>query len=284
MSSQAFRARKVINFHAHLKPGEDFEQKIATWKAQGAVRTCVQFIVARPSQPGFQSVQNDEAARLLGRYPDHLIGFGGVNLSEDPDRPEVVARLRAQGFRGLKFIMPARPYDDDLYLPIYEAAAREKMVVFFHTGTLSYPAGYRGSCLVDYMRPIRLERIGRLFPELSVVGAHLGTPWTEEAVNLALGTPNIYFDICGGSGKPQRGTYIKRALMPFPEADLTDPDQHLALRLFGEKLVFATDNPTVETWVGRSLDILDYLRIPETVRECFFWRTAARILGLGNNM
>jgi hypothetical protein len=274
MAELTFTARRVINIHAHVKPGTDVHQKVAVWKEQGAIRTCVQSIVYSADEPN----ANEALAPLLEKYADHLIGFGGLNLSEAPDTPAMVRELHAKGFRGLKCIQPARPYDDDAYMPLYESAAKLGMPILFHTGWLAFRPGYRGPCVNDYMRPVRLERIARYFPELTLIGAHLGTPWNEEAINLAINLPNVHFDISGGSASAQWGSLIKRALAPFPGADFADPDQHIALRLFREKLLFGTDNPPIERWVPRALDILDHLHIPEDARECFFWKTAARIL------
>lgn len=280
MTTPSFQPRRVINIHAHIRRDADADAKIAAWKAQGAMRTCVLCTALGPGDPGWGVLNNDELLPLLERYPDHLIGFAGLDLSTSPDKPSVVGALRARGFRGLKCIRPARPYDDDAYMPLYEAAAKHGMPILFHTGYLSFPPAYRGPCVVDFMRPARLERIARYFPELSLIGAHLGMPWSEEAIVLALNVRNVYFDICGGSASAAWGSRMKRALAPFAGADRTNPDEHLALRLFREKLLFGTDNPPLERWIPRALDILDYLEIPEEARECFFWKTAARVLNL----
>ena len=278
MSQQATARREVINVHAHIHRTDDVPRKVAEWMAEGAVRTCVQCIPAIPGQPDWGVMNGKEIQPWIERYPDHLVGFAGVNQSLQPDSPAVVGEWRSRGFKGLKCIRPERPYDDDAFMPVYEAAARLGMAVLFHTGYLSFPKDYRGPSVMDFMRPVRLERIARYFPELQIIGAHLGSPWCEEAVKLMLSHPNVHFDISGGGASAQHGTFIKQALSALPGADLSDPDQHLALRLFRTSLVFATDNPPVRSWVARSLDILDFLRIPEDARECFFLKTAAKVL------
>ncbi|MDD2706866.1 MAG: amidohydrolase family protein [Verrucomicrobiae bacterium] len=278
MNSSPLPTRRVINIHAHLRRGTDVHAKIAEWQASGAIRSCVQCISYLPGIGWDHYCDNPDVEPLLRKYPDHLIGFGALNFTTMTIQPSIVQELRDKGFRGLKCIMPAKPYDDDAYMPFYEEATRLRMPVLFHTGILSYPQCYRGSSLCDYMRPARLQRMARMFPENTFIGAHLGIGWMDEAIILALHNPNLYFDITGGGGSARHGTLIKRALSSFPGADTSNPDQNLAIALFRDKLLFGTDNPTVDAWVNRSLDVLDYFAIPEDVRENFFWKTAAKIL------
>ena len=280
MADKPFQPRKLVNIHTHIHLKDDVDAKVAAWKEHGALRTCVLCTSLSPGEPGWGVMCNDDLLPWLAKYPDHLIGFAGLDLAR-PDAPSVVGDLHARGFRGLKCIRPARPYDDDAYMPLYEAAARHKMPILFHTGCLSFPPGYRGPCVIDFMRPARLERIVRYFPELTVIGAHLGLPWGHEAVSLALSRPNLYFDISGGSGAALHGSHMKKALSSFDGADPADPEQHYAPKLFKTKLLFGTDNPPISRWAPRAEDIMDHLRIPAEAREDFYWRTASRLLGLG---
>ena len=280
MTETTFTPRRVINIHAHITQGADVDEKIRVWKEQGAVRTCVLAIAPIKGPGNWRVLSNEQLTPHLARHSDHLIGFGGLDLTLEPDKPEVVAELKQMGYRGLKAIRPCKPYDDDLFMPLYEAAAKHEMPILFHTGLLAFRPDYRGPSRNDYMRPMHLERIARYFPHLTLIGAHLGMPWPSEAVRLLLSRPNVYYDISGGSGSARHGTFIKQALAPFPNADPTDPDQHLALKLFAGKLLFGTDNPPLSTWVPRAQDILDYLQIPEDVQENFYWRSAAKLLGL----
>ncbi len=279
MTDKTFTPRKLINIHTHIRCGDDVDRKVAVWKKEGAIRTCVLCTSLSPGDPGWGVMSNEDLQPWLAKYPDHLIGFAGLNLAL-PDLPSAVDDLHARGFRGFKCIRPNRPYDDDSYMPLYEAAARRRMPILFHTGSLSYPPGYRGPCTIDFMRPARLERIARYFPELPVIGAHLGLPWGHEAVGLALSRPNLYFDISGGSGAPLHGSHMKKALSSFEGADPADPEQHYALKLFRTKLLFGTDNPPVSRWVPRAEDIMDHLRIPADAREEFYWKTSAKLLGI----
>jgi predicted TIM-barrel fold metal-dependent hydrolase len=164
---------------------------------------------------------------------------------------------------------------------VYERAQALRMPILFHTG---YVGGRAGSELYarshsEYMRPWHLEHVLRRFPDLRIIGAHLGKPHVHEALGLMEKFPNAYCDISGGSAARSWQEDVIRALWPRPGADWEDPDQHAALRYF-RKLCFATDNPPVATWFAASEHIMDSLRIPADLREGFYWRNAARVFSL----
>jgi hypothetical protein len=48
-------------------------------------------------------------------------------------------------------------------------------------------------------RPIHLEPIAHEFPDLTLIIAHLGVCWTEEAATLCRMFPNIFADLSGRS-------------------------------------------------------------------------------------
>ena len=43
-------------------------------------------------------------------------------------------------------------------------------------------------------RPIYLDRVALDFPELVIVGGHIGYPWTDEAIAVATKHQNVYID------------------------------------------------------------------------------------------
>jgi hypothetical protein len=44
-----------------------------------------------------------------------------------------------------------------------------------------------------------LDTLAREFPDLTLVGAHLGNPWYDEAAEAARWNPNLYFDMTGST-------------------------------------------------------------------------------------
>ena len=41
-------------------------------------------------------------------------------------------------------------------------------------------------------RPMTLDRVAIDFPELTLIGIHLGYPWTEEMISVCYKHPNVY--------------------------------------------------------------------------------------------
>jgi len=208
--------------------------------------------------------------------------MGNVELGVQMGTPDDVSRLKDLGFTGLKLEMPSHPYDHDRYMPIYERAEQLGMPILFHTGWVMRLGEHdRAERLsADSMRAYRLDRIARSFPDLQIIGAHLGMPHCDEALSLLAGFPNVHFDLSWDVADRPFFARLKRALAPFPGADWDDPDENLALGWFRE-LAFGTDDPPIGDWLPVAEDLLDYLHIPASTREDFYWRTADRIFGWG---
>ena len=137
-------------------------------------------------------ISNDEVAGWVAQHPDRLAGLAAVDL----DRPmEAVRELRRcvteldfVGLRVLPWLWEAPP-TDRRYYPLY-AACVEFGVPFCtqvgHTGPLrpSEPG-----------RPIPyIDQVAIDFPELVIVGGHIGYPWTEEMIAVARKHENVYID------------------------------------------------------------------------------------------
>ena len=273
--------RKLINTHAHFSRGGDLAAQVKRWKADGAIRTCIACLDQEWPDNGMNFATNADLAPLLGKFADHVIGLAAVPPAGGSDVLALVDRWRDLGFAGLKMINPVEPYDAPRYHAIYARAEELGMPILFHTGLLG---GHPGTLLHrrghgEYMRPMTLEHIARRFPDLRIIGAHLGHPDQHAALKLLQTYPNVYFDFCGGSASRAWVSEMKLRMTPFAGADWDDPEENLALAWVA-KMVFATDSATVATWHAAADDILDYLQIPAETRELFYWRNAAEIFGL----
>lgn len=159
--------------------------------------------------PGKYMISNDDVHAFVCEYPERLIGVGSVDIS----RPvEAVAEIRRcvneLGFKAIR-ILPwlwELPPTDRLFYPVY-ATCCELGVPFCtqigHTGPL------RSS---EVGRPIYLDRVALDFPDLTIVGGHIGYPWTDEAIAVATKHKNVFIDTSGYTVKrypPQLVAYLK---------------------------------------------------------------------------
>lgn len=196
------------------------------------------------------------------RHPA-LIPFIGV----DPRMGEegMVAELEAclgQGARGIKFhCSTQRSYPTDPALPaVYRLAEARGVPVVFHSGW--HPLGCH---LSDYARPARFAGIAEAFPRLTIVLAHIGLGWQEEAVALAQRFPNVYFDSC---------LAITGTWEPPP---LSDDESVSLLRQVGvDRVMFASDWPLCVPLKERRR--VEGLALDDTERRLLFHENAERIL------
>lgn len=281
----------IIDFHQHYNGNLDNASRfVEQWRAGGVDKG----VVFGLNHEDGSHVSMDATAALAERFPDFFIPFAYLNLGYE-DCLSAVGEARARGFKGLKFIYTAKPYDDDEYFPIYEAAAEAGMVCLFHTGIIvgsGKPGGEHGTAFQkkwrissDYMRPMRLDRIARAFPEMPIVGAHVGAEsWYEEATSMLEWLNNIYFDMSIAQfhyvRKNAPAGADARAIKPRIQ-ELYDCGQ-LDLR----RILFGSDACVGSSKVNPSwpLGVLEYelagLGATDEEKEAVRWRTAARILGL----
>ena len=137
-------------------------------------------------------ISNDEVAAVVSAQPERLIGVASVNLEAPMEAVRELRRcVRDLGMCALR-ILPwlwRRPPNDRYYYPLY-AECIELGIPFClqvgHAGPLrpSEPG-----------RPIPyLDEVAVDFPELVIVGGHIGYPWTDEMISLATKYDNVYID------------------------------------------------------------------------------------------
>ncbi len=111
-----------------------------------------------------------------------------------PDAAAEVRRAGARGVRGYKVYPPTGFLCDDpaaepFWQAVVETQEREgrPLPVLSHTGF-----SYSGS---SWARPVQLQDVAVRHPELSLIAAHIGIPWTDEALWLTGIHENVYVDV-----------------------------------------------------------------------------------------
>jgi len=266
--------RRIIDAHHHLGAEDGYADRLAeTCRQLNVVKVCL----VCTALPGGQGANNARTRKAFEQYPDLLVGFGGVNMWED-DGPDQVQALHDQGFRGLKFIIPPKTYHDPSFYPTYERAQELGMPAVFHLGIVAR-RGSRGVRVDNnLMRPIYLDTIARDFPELTIIGAHLGNPWYEEATMSCRWNPNLYFDLSGSTLKKKTPEFLGSLLWWTPTTFYGDVEGRYAW----EKIVFGSDvnwayiKDVMHDYEGT----MDALHLAPDLREKVLYGTMAGILGL----
>ena len=143
-------------------------------------------------RPGRWVMTNDAVAEICRQFPGRFVGVAAVDLEHPVAAVRELDRaVRDLGFKALRVIpwLWNRPPNDKFYFPLYVRCI-ELGVPFCtqvgHTGPLmpSEPG-----------RPIPyLDEVALTFPELTIVGGHIGYPWTDEMIGLAWKHANVFID------------------------------------------------------------------------------------------
>ena len=237
---------------------------------------------------------NDLVEKAHRRYPNLIVPMAMIDV--DQTDPAMIADYADRGFRGLKIINPRRNYDDTSYFPLYAEAERRNLVTLFHTGIsggmidyLQFPPNslehaaelardseggrrYKPESEADSwygaarMQPIFLDGISVAFPELRIIGAHLGYGLYDSAAAVARWRRNVYFDISGG-------TVVRRHLIER---------RMLGSEVSPLKLVWGSDCDM--THMSRELtnwmQAFDDVGLSAAEQDQIFWGTAAYIFGI----
>jgi uncharacterized protein len=204
-------------------------------------------------------ISNDEVAGWVREKPDRLVGIGSVDIT----RPLAAVRelrrcVKQLGFKGLRLLpwLWNLPPDDRRYYPVY-AECCELDIPFClqvgHTGPL---------CPSEPGRPIPyLDHVALEFPELVIVGGHIGYPWTTEMVALATKYPNVYIDTSA-----YKATRYPRELVDY-------------LRGHGKgKVLFGSNYPMLTP--AQCLKGLDELDLGDEARAQFLAGNARKVFKL----
>lgn len=209
--------------------------------------------------------------KLLEEYPEKIIPIARLYLDED--KPEYIDKAKDQGMKGFKVIRPFSAYDHKSYFPLYEKAEKYNMPIIFHTGIVNNKGGER---ICDNMRPIYLDHIGRCFPDLKIIMAHLGNPWYEEGSMTCRYNENIVCDLSGSTLKKKSPEFI-RSLFWWDKPGhpyKAHGDKHPF-----DKIVFGTD--TAPEWMCDAYNdyqrLMDEMEVPEKYRKKIMGETSAEI-------
>jgi predicted TIM-barrel fold metal-dependent hydrolase len=144
-------------------------------------------------------ISNDEVASLCASHPDRFVGVASANLFEPMAAVRELRRcVKTLGFKALRIVpwLWGLPPDDRRYYPLH-AECCELGIPFLtqigHTGPLLTSETGRP---IPYLEHVLLE-----FPELVVVGGHLGFPWMNEVLSLAYKFPNFHVDTSAYAAK-----------------------------------------------------------------------------------
>jgi predicted TIM-barrel fold metal-dependent hydrolase len=214
---------------------------------------------------------NAHLAALVRGHEDRLTGFAVVD-PRDPQAPQDLRHaVETLGLRGVKMVPTGwYPYEDRVQ-PVFAVASELRLPVLFHSGI--FIDGRSGR----FCRPSFFEVL-RDHPGTRVTLAHLGWPWTDEAIAVGLidrihGVPHAQaqfrFDISFGPPPPYRREVLQRALEVLGAGSLQ----------FGSDCFLPCPGRELSERRRWVTELLDLLELDDAARQDIWSGTAAAWLG-----
>lgn len=202
---------------------------------------------------------NDEIAAMVNQYPDRFVGVAAVNLEKPVEAVRELDRaVKELGFKALRIVpwLWNRPPNDKFYFPLYVKCI--ELDIPFCT-----QVGHTGPLMPSETgRPVPyLDEVALTFPELKIVGGHIGFPWTDEMIGLAWKHENVYIDT---------SAYLPRY---YP------PQLLQYMKTYGQnKVLFGTNFPQLS--LEKCVQQVYQLGLPAEIQTKFLGKNAQRVFKL----
>lgn len=246
-----------------LMQGLSLEQMIDLMQEAGIEHG---FLIAakagRPGLPGCYHLPPEIVAAAVDKYPDHFSGLLGIDpfMGMDGVR-ELENAVRNMGFIGAHLYphwFELAP-DHAKYYPFYAKCCELDIPIQVQVGqsmiySKEFPCKSVG-------QPISLDPVACDFPELRLVGIHVGIPWADEMIAMAWKHENVY--IGGDAHSPK---YWPSSFVNY-------------LNSYGQdKVIFGTDFPVLN--FKRTRQEIDALGLKPEVMQKFLRDNVRRIYNL----
>lgn len=238
--------------------GADLPTVQSTLAAMDAADVDISLLAAWHGPAG-ELISNEAVSAAIEEAPQRFRGLLAVDLNQPMQAVRNIRRwVDGDRFVGVRVVpwLWNLPPNDRRYYPVY-AACVDLGVPFCtqigHTGPLM---GSETGRPLPYLEEVLLD-----FPELVVVGGHLGFPWIDELISLTIKFPNFYVDTSA------------YACHRFPPAFVD------YLKGLGrDRVMFGTNWPMLSP--SRCLRALDKLGLTDAQAEAFLGGTARKVFKL----
>jgi predicted TIM-barrel fold metal-dependent hydrolase len=243
--------------------GMSLEEMIARMDAAGIERAfLIAAKVGRLGIPACYHVDYRLVADAVQKHPDRFFGIAGLDPTEGMRGVRALERaVRDHGFIGAHFYPHwyELPPDHAKWYPFYAKCCELDVPVQLQVGqSMVYDPSYP---LRSVGRPITLDSVACDFPELRIIGIHVGIPWTDEMIAMAWKHPNVFI---GSDAHSPR--YWPQSFVHY-------------IRSYGQdKVIFGTDFPVLD--FARTMAEIEALELPEAPKRKFLRDNAVRVYKL----
>lgn len=255
--------RQKFGRDASVLEGYTLEQMLAMMDAAGTERA---FLVAHKTGQlglaGSWHLPCDMVAEAVARHPDRFHGLAGIDPTEGMAGVRALeAAVKELGFIGAHayphwFELPP---DHARWYPFYAKCVELGVPILLQVGQSLVYEPRRP--LRSVGRPITLDAVACDFPELKLVGIHVGIPWADEMIAMAWKHENVF--IIADAHAPKY----------WPESFVRYIDSYGR-----HKVMFGTDFPVLD--FARYRAEVDALGLRPESRRAFLRENALRVFGI----
>ncbi|MCS6805841.1 MAG: amidohydrolase family protein [Acidobacteriota bacterium] len=250
---------KWVKIYEQTKAGIPLEEQLRRMDAAGIEKgLLVATTGGKPGSDEFFEKPYWLIQQVIEQHPKRFKGLIGINPYQIMTwLKKLDYCVRELGFVGAH-VYPhwyGAPPDDRAYYPFYAKCAELGVPIQIQVGHSAQ------QFLPTVARPITLDRVAIDFPELTIIGIHIGYPWTEEMIAVAWKHPNVYI---GTDAHAPR--YWDPSLIRFINGRGQD------------KVLFGTDWPVIE--FERAIKEINELELKESVKQKLLYENAVRVYRL----
>ena len=253
-----------MNAENDLMAGLSLEEIIEKMEEAGIDKA---FLIAaragRVGLPGCYHMPYSVVADACAKYPERFYGLAGIDPFEGMDGVRAFEdAIKNMGFVGAHLYphwYELAP-DHAKYYPFYAKCCELNVPIQMQVGqSMVYSQEYRTKSVGQ---PIALDAVACDFPELKLIGIHVGIPWHDEMISMAWKHENIFIG-CDA----HRPKYWPKSFIHY-------------LNSYGQdKIIFGTDFPVLE--FKKTIDDIDALGLKSEVRKKLLRDNVIRVYGLG---
>ncbi len=218
--------------------------------------------IGRLGLPAAYHIPYNLVVEAVKSHPDRFFGLAGIDPYEGMTGVRELERAVTElGFIGAHVYphwFELAP-DHAKYYPFYTKCVELDVPIQMQVGqSLVYSPT---NPMRSIGRPITLDSVACDFPELKIIGIHIGIPWHEEMIAMAWKHPNVYIGSDAHAPKHWPEPFVKY------------------LNSYGQnKVIFGTDFPVID--FQRAMDEISELGLKPEVLEKFLRGNAEKIYRL----
>lgn len=148
-----------------------------------------------PNWRGSFEIPYEQVARWCDRHPTRFSGLAGADPTRGMAQLRDLERAAGLGFVGVHAYPHwfSLPPDAPRWYPIYAKCCELELPFMLQVGqNLIYQQDVR---LPSIARPILLDQVAIDFPDLTLIGIHVGTPWADEMIAMAWKHARVFIGI-----------------------------------------------------------------------------------------